>query len=211
MTGLTLSQQQLKATGTRMAALGLAEHTDLRLQDYRDATGTFDRVVSIEMIEAVGAENWPTYFKCLHDRLAPGGIAVLQGITIAPQIYAAYRRKPDFIQRYIFPGGMLPTQEIIRKQAGAVGLEFECVQNFGHSYARTLTEWRQRFHAAWPEIAALPRGEHRGRAFDERFRRMWDYYLAYCQAGFTHGTVDVGIFKLTKPPMTQRSQDMEAA
>lgn len=211
VTGLTLSQEQLKAARARMAALGLAGHTDLRLQDYRDATGTFDRVVSIEMIEAVGAENWPTYFKCLHDRLAPGGIAVLQGITIAPQIYAAYRRKPDFIQRYIFPGGMLPTQDIIREQAEAAGLEFECVQNFGHSYARTLAEWRQRFHAAWPEIAALSSDEHRGRAFDERFRRMWDYYFAYSQAGFTHGTVDVGIFKLRKPAPTPRRREVEAA
>jgi cyclopropane-fatty-acyl-phospholipid synthase len=206
VTGLTL-----QAARARMAELGLAERTDVCLQDYRDATGTFDRIVSIEMIEAVGAENWPTYFKCIHDRLTPGGIAVLQGITIAPQIYTAYRRKPDFVQRYIFPGGMLPTQDIIREQAEAVGLEFECLHNFGHSYARTLAEWRQRFHVAWPEIAALPKHEHRGRAFDERFRRMWDYYFAYCEAGFAHGTVDVGIFKLRKPASPARLREMEAA
>ena len=121
----------------------------------------------------------------------------MQGITIAPQIYAAYRRKPDFIQRYIFPGGMLPTQDIIREQAEAAGLKFECVQTFGHSYALTLAEWRRRFHATWPEIASLSRHPD-GAGFDERFRRMWDYYLAYCEAGFTHGTVDVGIFMLSE-------------
>ena len=190
VTGLTLSRQQLGAARALLAGQGLDQLCEIRLEDYRDTTGTFDRIASIEMIEAVGAENWPAYFSTINDRLAAGGIAVLQAITIAPEVYETYRGKPDFIQRYIFPGGMLPTPDLIRAHAQATGLGYERVTTFAASYARTLSMWRTRFHAAWPRIEAL--------GFDARFKRMWDYYLAYCEAGFASGTIDVGIYRLTK-------------
>ena len=190
VTGLTLSREQFQATVKRVRSPGLNAPVDIRIEDYRDTVGSFDRIASIEMIEAVGEENWPRYFATLHDRLAPDGIAVLQAITIDATIFATYRRKADFIQRYIFPGGMLPTDGLMQQHAQAAGLTFERVETFGASYVLTLSEWRRRFHAAWPQIQVL--------GFDERFRRMWDYYLAYCQAGFERRTIDVGIYRLRK-------------
>ena len=187
VTGITLSQAQLAYATERLAAAGLNAQATLRLEDYRDTSGTFDRIASIEMIEAVGEEHWPTYFRALAARLAPGGMAAVQAITIQPEIFATYRRKPDFIQRYVFPGGMLLTEAALAAEAAAVGLSYERITTFGASYARTCRLWRARFHAAWPEIAAL--------GFDMRFRRMWDYYLAYCEAGFSAGTIDVGIYR----------------
>ncbi|MGQ9368655.1 class I SAM-dependent methyltransferase [Azospirillum sp. ST 5-10] len=184
--GLTLSREQLAWAQARLA--GAAE---LRLQDYRDVAGTFDRVVSIEMIEAVGEERWPRYFGVLRDRLVPGGAAVIQAITIADDRFAAYRRSCDFIQRHVFPGGMLPCPAAIRAQAARAGLVVEHVETFGDSYARTLAEWRRRFHDAWPDIAR--------QGFDERFRRLWDYYLAYCEGGFRAGAIDVGLWRLRRP------------
>jgi cyclopropane-fatty-acyl-phospholipid synthase len=184
--GLTLSAEQLAHAQAR-----LGNRAEVRLQDYRDAVGRFDRVVSIEMIEAVGEAHWPAYFGTLRDRLVPGGSAVLQAITIEDGRFARYRQRCDFIQRHIFPGGMLPCPAAIRRQAAAAGLTVEHVEMFGASYARTLALWRERFHAAWPEIAAL--------GFDARFRRLWDYYLAYCEAGFRVGTIDVGLWRLRRP------------
>lgn len=143
------------------------------------------------MIEAVGEANWPRYFATLYERLAPGGHAVIQAITIAPQFFDRYRQNPDFIQRYVFPGGMLPTVVHIRDGSERAGLAFEVVEEFGASYAQTLIHWRARFEAAWPAIAKL--------GYDERFRRLWLFYLAYCEVGFRHGTVDVGLYKLSKP------------
>jgi cyclopropane-fatty-acyl-phospholipid synthase len=191
VTGLTLSQEQLSESQSLALRAGKNADTEFRLQDYRDTTGTYDRIASVEMIEAVGEENWPDYFKTLHDRLAEGGTAVLQAITIDDAIYDTYRAKADFIQRYIFPGGTLPTRALIEQHAQTAGLTFETVEMFGASYARTLAEWRRNFHAAWPEIAKL--------GFDTRFKRMWDYYLAYCEAGFERGTCDVGIYRLRRP------------
>jgi cyclopropane-fatty-acyl-phospholipid synthase len=190
VTGLTLSREQLAEAQTLLRRLGLEAYSQIRLEDYRDTQGTYDRIASIEMIEAVGEENWPQYFQAIRDRLAPGGLAVIQAITIDERLFEGYRRKADFIQRYIFPGGMLPTRQLMQHHANAAGLEFETVHTFGASYARTLAEWRQRFHAGWPCIVAL--------GFDERFRQMWDYYFAYCEAGFARGTVDVGIYRLRK-------------
>ncbi len=164
---------------------------DLRLQDYRDVAGRFDRIVSIEMMEAVGEAYWPSYFATLRDRLHAGGLAVIQAITIAEDKFDGYRRCTDFIQHYIFPGGMLPTVAEIRRQTEKSGLQLVSMETFGDSYARTLAEWRTRFHAAWPEIERL--------GFDTRFRRMWDYYLAYCEGGFRAGTIDVGLYVLAKP------------
>jgi cyclopropane-fatty-acyl-phospholipid synthase len=163
----------------------------VRFCDYRDISGTYDRIVSIEMIEAVGEDNWPDYFATLSRCLVPGGSAVVQAITIADSIFEGYRRKADFIQRYIFPGGMLPTETRMDAEAHNAGLSYGAVETFGQSYAHTLIAWRNRFEAAWPQLQKL--------GFDERFRRMWTYYLTYCEAGFERGTVDVGLYRFKKP------------
>ena len=185
VTGITLSAEQLAYARARPG-----QTAELRFEDYRATSGAFDRLVSIEMIEAVGEAHWPAYFRMLSDRLAAGGVAVLQAITIAPQHFPAYRRKADFIQRYIFPGGMLPTTAIMAEQAHAHGLGFETVETFADSYVRTLVEWRRQFRDAWPAIREL--------GFDDRFRRMWEYYLTYCEVGFEDRSIDVGIYRLVK-------------
>lgn len=184
VTGVTLSAEQLSFTRERIAG---APNAEARLQDYRDITETFDRIVSIEMIEAVGEHYWPVYFEKLRSALTPDGTVLLQAITIDETRFEKYRQQPDFIQRYIFPGGVLPTASIIRRQAARAGLELTAHEPFGMSYARTLAIWRERFLAAWPEIKRL--------GFDDRFKRMWDYYLCYCEAGFRNGAIDVGYFK----------------
>ena len=189
VTALTLSRSQYNYTRARLAPHGAL--ADVRLQDYRDVQGTFDRIVSIEMVEAVGEAWWPAYFATLRDRLAAGGTAVLQAITIAEDRFDLYRRRVDFVQRYIFPGGMLPTGAEIHRQALGAGLTSAGAETFGDGYARTLTEWRRRFHAAWPAIEGL--------GFDTKFKRMWEYYLDYCAGGFRAGAVDVGFYALTKP------------
>ena len=190
MTGITLSPSQLAWARDVIAARGLDASVDLRLQDYRDVDETFDRVVSIEMFEAVGESWWPTYFATLARALKPGGRAVLQVITIADDRFEDYRRDTDFIQKHVFPGGFLPSKTAFAGAAEAAGLRLEAAEHFGLSYAETLAEWRRRFHAAWPEIAPL--------GFDDRFRRLWDYYLAYCEAGFREGAIDVGLYTLVR-------------
>ncbi len=190
VTGLTLSTEQLAFAQARLARDDFAGQSDLRLQDYRAADGLFDAIASVEMIEAVGEENWPQYFRTLHERLVPGGVAAIQAITIDERYFDSYRRQADFIQRYIFPGGMLPTITRMREEATAAGLTFETIERFGQSYARTLVEWRQSFRHAWPQI--------KKQGFDERFRRMWEYYLTYCEVGFENGDVDVGIYRMRK-------------
>lgn len=190
VTGLTLSQQQLDYAVSRIDARGLSDQVTIRLQDYRDVAGTYDRIASIEMIEAVGAENWPSYFNRIRALLRPGGIAALQAITIADERFESYRRCPDFIQRYIFPGGMLPSRAELQKAVAAAGLKLTSGPRFAASYARTLALWQQRFQDAWPSIAAL--------GFDRRFKRMWEYYLAYCEAGFRAGTLDVGLYRIER-------------
>ncbi len=183
VTGLTLSREQRAWAIARGHVEGLADRLDLRLQDYRDVEGRYDRLVSIEMIEAVGEAWWPTWFSAVAARLAPKGHAVVQAITIDEAVFPDYRRGADFIQRHVFPGGMLPTVTALGEQAAAQGLVFTLERRFGASYARTLAEWRDRFEAAWPRIAPL--------GFDERFRRLWRYYLCYCEAGFRTGRIDV--------------------
>lgn len=192
VTGLTLSKEQLQHARERVGAAGLSDRVALQLQDYRDIQGSFDRIVSIEMLEAVGERYWPTYFDTLRQRLAPGGIAVVQVITIAQASFERYRSEPDFIQRFIFPGGMLPTESALAAQAGRAGLTLQTAQTFGASYAHTLADWRQRFVAAWPTIEPL--------GFDDAFRRLWLYYLSYCEAGFLTGRVDVGLYVLRHAP-----------
>jgi cyclopropane-fatty-acyl-phospholipid synthase len=189
--GVTLSTEQLAFTQRRLRSRALDERSDIRLQDYRDVRGTFDRIVSIEMLEAVGEAYWPTYFRNLRDRLRPGGVGVLQVITIDEDRFEDYRRRPDFIQKYIFPGGMLPTTEIIERETAKSGLKLVAKDFFGDGYARTLEEWRRRFLQSWPAIEAL--------GFDERFKRTWEYYLAYCQAGFETGAINVGLYKVVRP------------
>lgn len=196
VTGITLSVEQLSYASARLEKHARPDGFDLRFQDYRNVSGTYDAIASVEMVEAVGEEHWPQYFQTIADRLKPGGTAAIQAITIDERYFDAYRRHTDFIQRYIFPGGMLPTVSRMREHAERVGLRFEIVERFGQSYAWTLEDWRHAFRSRWPEIAAL--------GFDERFRRMWEYYLVYCEVGFENGDVDVGIYRLTKPSAARR-------
>ena len=189
--GITLSREQLTYSKARIAKAGLDENCTFHFEDYRDTTGMFDRIASIEMIEAVGEAHWPTYFRTLYSRLKPGGVAAIQGITIAEANFESYRGGVDFIQRYVFPGGMLLTKTILKEQAAKAGLILERVETFGQSYATTLKLWHERFEAVWPDVAKL--------GFDEKFRRVWKLYLAYCEAGFAESIVDVGIYKLRKP------------
>jgi len=186
-TGLTLSTEQRDYARARLNSAG-GNPPDIRLEDYRDAAGTFDRIVSIEMFEAVGERYWPVFFDKLRSLLRPGGVVVLQVITIAEDRFEAYRRRPDFIQRHIFPGGALPTLRHVVEQGDRVGLRVTSRQSFGDSYAATLREWHQRFTRNWPAVEAL--------GFDRRFRRLWEYYLNYCEVGFRHGTVDVHLLKM---------------
>ena len=188
--GVTLSHEQLDHARKAAAERGLSGSCNFRLEDYRDLEGAYDHIVSIEMIEAVGEDYWSNYFQVLHDRLNQHGTAVIQAITIDQSRFDSYRRSADFIQRYVFPGGMLPTPQIIESHAESAGLTLDHVESFGPSYARTLREWSRRFEAAWPDIARL--------GFDEHFRRRWRYYLAYCEAGFDEGSIDVGLYRLRK-------------
>ena len=189
--GITLSKEQLAFANQRLIDAKLDDKAKMHFEDYRDTKGTFDAIASIEMIEAVGEPHWPTYFKTLFNRLKPGGAAAIQGITILESNYDGYRNGVDFIQRYVFPGGMLLTKDIMREQSAKAGLLLEKIECFGLSYAETLRQWRLRFEAAWPKIMPLD--------FDERFRKLWTLYLCYCEAGFAEGLIDVGIYKIRKP------------
>ena len=181
--GITISKEQLEFAQRRAFEAGLNEKVTFELRDYRDLDRSYDRVASIEMFEAVGERYWPTYFGKLRDSLAPGGVAGLQVITIADKYFEAYRGTMDFIQRYVFPGGMLPSPSVLRQQTQNAGLIWQSEMCFGQHYADTLADWMRRFTAAWPTIQPL--------GFDDRFKRMWEYYLAYCEGGFRAGTIDV--------------------
>ncbi len=176
VTGVTISPAQYEFARKRMFDLGLAERADIRLIDYRDVEGQFDRVASIEMFEAVGEEYWPAYFGKVRDVLSPGGRAGLQIITIRDELFSVYRSRADFIRKYIFPGGMLPSEARLREETERAGLEWRNIVRFGQNYADTLAEWARRFEGAWDDI--------KGPGFDERFRRLWRFYLSYCEAGF---------------------------
>ncbi len=188
VTGITLSPSQLRWAENAAEKTDKADRIKLKLQDYRDVKGQFDNIVSVEMFEAVGEAYWPSYFGTLKRCLKPGGRAVLQIISIEENRFDRYRRKADFIQKYVFPGGFLPSDSALEKAVGQAGLKLTEKELFGQSYALTLAEWRQRFHARWQTISLL--------GFDERFRRMWDYYLCYCEAGFAEGTIDVGLYTI---------------
>lgn len=190
VTGITLSKEQCAFAKKVAAEAGLSDLIDIQLTDYRDIQGSFDRIASIEMFEAVGQEHWPTYFRVIRERLKPGGIAALQIITIEDSRFDQYRHTADFLQLYIFPGGLLPSPSALHNAVVKQGLEFEVVRTFAKSYAETLRRWRDVFDANWPTIAPL--------GFDERFKRTWDYYLASCEGGFRAGYIDVGQFRLTR-------------
>jgi len=195
VTGLTISRAQHDFAVARMARAGLADRVDIRLQDYRDERGRYDGIASIEMFEAVGEKYWPTYFATLHDRLAPGRRAVLQVITIAESRWDSYRRNVDFIQKYIFPGGMLPTQSRLKDEGRRAGLSFADAITFAESYSQTLRRWRETFTARWDEIRHL--------GFDDRFRRMWDFYLTSCAGSFRGGNCDVTQITFSRPALGQ--------
>jgi cyclopropane-fatty-acyl-phospholipid synthase len=183
VTGVSLSDAQTDYARARLDAGGLADRADLRVQDYRDVRGTFDGVASIEMVEAVGERWWPTYFRALHDALVPGGRAAIQAITIADGRFDRYRTQSDFIQQYIFPGGMLASVTRLVAEAAAARLRLVDRHAFGRDYAETLRRWLAAFDARVGEIR---------HEFDDRFVRCWRFYLAYCAAGFETGTTDVG-------------------
>lgn len=181
--GLTISREQQDFARRRIFEAGLNEKVEIRFQDYRDEFGQYDRIASIEMIEAVGEKFWPDYFAQLRDRLLPEGLAGIQAITIRDDLFANYRREVDFIQRYVFPGGMLPSPAVLKTLGDRFGIPVIRERIFGKDYARTLATWRDNFQRAWPSLTPL--------GFDERFRRLWEYYLSYCEAGFLSGHIDV--------------------
>ncbi|MFW1677165.1 class I SAM-dependent methyltransferase [Pontibacter sp. JAM-7] len=186
--GISLSNEQLAWGRQQVDAFGLDDKIQLTHTDYRDLTGQYDAIVSIEMFEAVGEEHWDHYFEVLRRSLKPGGRIVLQIISIEDKRFETYRRQADFIQRYIFPGGMLPSVNKLKEKFDQHGLQLKAQQMFGADYGKTLKIWRQQFERHWHEIA-----QH---GFDDRFYRMWRYYLAYCEGGFKQGALDVGLYLL---------------
>ena len=192
VTGVTLSAEQLAFGQQRLADAGLTELASLRFQDYRDiGDGPYDAIVSIEMFEAVGRQYWASYFKTLHDQLKPGGRACIQSITIADALFERYLAGTDFIQQYIFPGGLLPCPSAFRAEAAKAGLVVDSELAFGPDYAETLRRWRQDFLHQDAQV--------RGLGFDTRFMRTWEFYLAYCEAAFASGSTDVMQFTLRRP------------
>jgi cyclopropane-fatty-acyl-phospholipid synthase len=192
VTGLTLSREQCNFARKRLFKAGLAERARIVMRDYRDEAGIYDGIASIEMFEAVGEKYWPKYFRTLRERLRDGRCASLQIITIADPLFNRYRRGADFIQKYIFPGGMLPSRSVLRREFAAAGLEICSSMELSDSYSRTLWEWREAFNARWGDISKL--------GFDQRFHRMWNFYLAASAAGFCAGTTSVTQFGLRRTP-----------
>ena len=190
VTGITLSAEQLSYAQKRMDEAGLTKQADLKLLDYRDCYGQFDAIASIEMFEAVGEAYWPTYFECVARNLKQGGRACIQTIVIADEFFSRYRLGTDFIQQYIFPGGMLPSSTVFRSQAAKQGLRVVDEYAFGMDYARTLIEWRNAFKSKLEQVIT--------QGFDEKFLRTWEFYLSYCEAGFRASSINVMHFTLEK-------------
>ncbi|MEO3414113.1 cyclopropane-fatty-acyl-phospholipid synthase family protein [Roseovarius sp. CAU 1744] len=191
VTGLTISEEQLKFARQRIEKNGLSDKVTFKLQDYRDERGSYDGIASIEMFEAVGEKYWPAYFGTLRDRLHPGAQATLQIITIQERRWEAYRKGVDFIQKYIFPGGMLPSPAALDTEIGRAGLRVANCHAFGQSYSQTLRRWHESFNAKWDQIAGL--------GFDDRFRRMWNFYLTSCAGAFQSGNCDVVQITVARP------------
>jgi cyclopropane-fatty-acyl-phospholipid synthase len=190
-TGITISRAQLDYASERIRRAGLEDRVALRFQDYRDLEGKYDRIVSVEMVEAVGERWWPAYFRKLRDCLAPGGMASIQAITIDEAAFPKYRRTSDFIREYIFPGGMLASVERLSREARAAGLRAHEPFRFGLHYAETLRRWRDAIDAKEREIKAL--------GFDDRFLAIWRFYLHYCEVGFNARRTDVVHIELERP------------
>ena len=191
VTGLTISEEQYKYAVERIEKAGLADRVTFKLQDYRDETGQYDGIASIEMFEAVGQKYWPTYFKSVKDCLKPGKNATLQIITVEDARWEIYNRGVDFIQKYIFPGGMLPSPSVLRQEVEKAGLTVARSIEFGESYSQTLRRWHETFNEKWDQVAKL--------GFDERFRRMWNFYLTSCASTFHSGNCDVTQLTITRP------------
>jgi cyclopropane-fatty-acyl-phospholipid synthase len=191
VTGLTISRAQYDYAVARMAGAGLADRVTIKMQDYRDEGGVYDGIASIEMFEAVGEKYWPVYFDQVRSRLRPGGNATLQIITVQEKRFETYRKGVDFIQKYIFPGGMLPSKTALRAEVERAGLRVLGSIEFGQSYSQTLRRWRETFNGRWSEVQGL--------GFDERFRRMWDFYLTSCAGAFRGGNCDVTQITVTRP------------
>ncbi|WP_172332149.1 cyclopropane-fatty-acyl-phospholipid synthase family protein [Mangrovicoccus sp. HB161399] len=191
VTGLTISERQAEFARARIARAGLSELVEIKLKDYRDETGLYDGVASIEMFEAVGERYWPVYFDVLRRRLKPGRLATLQVITVEDRRFETYRKSVDFIQKYIFPGGMLPSPSVLRAEAERAGLRVARSMEFGESYSQTLRRWHESFNGAWEEVARF--------GFDDRFRRMWNFYLTSCASSFAAGVCDVTQITIENP------------
>ena len=190
VTGLTISQEQHDYAVDRIAKAGLSDMVQIKMQDYRDERGQYDGIASIEMFEAVGEKYWPVYFAALRDRLKPGKNATLQIITVQHKRWEVYRRGVDFIQKYIFPGGMLPSPVVLRQEIERAGLSVARSVEFGESYSQTLRRWHEVFNARWDKVAHL--------GFDDRFRRMWNFYLTSCAGTFHSGNCDVTQITVTR-------------
>ena len=191
VTCLTISQEQYDYAEKRMQRAGLSDRVEIKLQDYRDETGLYDGIASIEMFEAVGEKYWPVYFDTVKNRLKPGRNATFQIITIDDHRFELYRKGVDFIQKYIFPGGMLPSVSVLKTEVERAGLRVLKSIEFGESYSQTLRRWHDTFNERWDDVSLL--------GFDGRFRRMWNFYLTACAAGFHAGSIDVTQITVTKP------------
>ena len=191
VTGLTISREQHDFAKARMARAGLSDRVEIKLQDYRDEVGQYDGIASIEMFEAVGEKYWPVYFDAVRERLKPGKAGTFQIITVEERRWEAYRKGVDFIQKYIFPGGMLPAPKVLRSEIERAGLNVLRSIEFGESYSQTLRRWHETFNKRWEEVSLL--------GFDDRFRRMWNFYLTSCAATFSSGTCDVTQITVRRP------------
>jgi len=191
VTGLTISREQHTYAAERIARAGLSDRVEIKLQDYRDERGRYDGIASIEMFEAVGEKYWPVYFDTVRERLNPGAAGTFQIITVEDRRWEAYRKGVDFIQRYIFPGGMLPSPALLRAEIEKAGLTVARSIEFGESYSQTLRRWHETFNRRWEEVSLL--------GFDDRFRRMWNFYLTSCAATFSSGTCDVTQITVRRP------------
>jgi cyclopropane-fatty-acyl-phospholipid synthase len=191
VTCLTISKEQFNYAVDRIEKAGLSDMVEFKLQDYRDEKGVYDGIASIEMFEAVGEKYWPVYFDTLRERLRPGKCATLQIITVQDHRFELYRNSVDFIQKYIFPGGMLPSPAVLKREVERAGLTFSRSIEFGESYSQTLRRWYDTFNEKWDQVADL--------GFDDRFRRMWNYYLTSCAATFHSGNCDVTQITVTRP------------
>ena len=189
LTAVTISKEQYEYTKKRIFDANLSHKIEVLLCDYRNITGKFDKIVSIEMFEAVGKQYWNTFFKKIENILKPKGSISLQLITIDDNIYDVYKTNPDFIQKYIFPGGMLPSDKILKELINKTSLKINSIDSFSKDYAKTLNIWNKEFNKKWDKIEKL--------GFDENFKLLWNYYLSYCEGGFLSKNIDLKQIKLS--------------